>query len=163
MFIIQVAMMSRITLSLRRKALLDAGADVADSYLFPPSVEAQSFHANVPHGKEDKGFEEWIENTSASAGIPVISPEASRASSGGRFAVGHSHSPATNPRILIESPSVHSPRSSIFSSHFRQGDGPIHDSSSLELGIPTQPERAILTDRDVFELRALRPSKHLRT
>lgn len=162
MIIIQVAMMSRITLSLRRKAMLDTGADVTDTYLFPPSIEEQSFHVHVPPGKEDKGFEQWIENTSAGAVVSGFSQGASRASSG-RYAVGHSHSPATNSRILIESPSVYSPRSSLFSSYFRPGDAPTHDSSSLELGILAQPERAILTDRDAFELRALRHSKYLQT
>ncbi|EJC98458.1 uncharacterized protein FOMMEDRAFT_171078 [Fomitiporia mediterranea MF3/22] len=191
--LLTVAMMSRITLSLRRKAHEDPSSDEGDdSYLFPRSPESRSFHVYTGHGHphhhshySDKPSQHWIENASATSGRSHASSSWRRCP--GNFGLSY-ESFDSDPVLHSETPPITMARGVQSGYQVRPGrsidafdttrtrsqgmvSGMVDDHlqtksmGALELGTTGvgQPERAVLSDRDVYELRRMRASPYVRT
>lgn len=133
--------MSRITLSLRHNAVSVTGTDTISTFLSPALAETQSLNARLPFNKEDTKDVHAIEFASLSRETRKISQgtRSSYASSNWKYSSsGRSSSPSSNVRMLNERTSVYSERE-----------------------VLVHPERVLLTNRDIYELRVLRPSKRL--
>ncbi|KAH8100171.1 hypothetical protein DFH11DRAFT_1886334 [Phellopilus nigrolimitatus] len=141
-----VAMMSRITLSLRREGQYDPGSDPEhyDSYLYPRSPGG----GHITFSDNDREYHSLGRRELGRRELESLSRTSIRRVTDVSFeeAMGR---PA---------PDV-SARKGGFSFDIRSADVRSWATSAMEHGDPHAPERAVLSVRDAYELRTLRPSR----
>ncbi|KAH8114817.1 hypothetical protein DFH11DRAFT_1544047 [Phellopilus nigrolimitatus] len=141
-----VAMMSRITLSLRREGQYDPGSDPEhyDSYLYPRSPGG----GHITFSDNDREYHSLGRRELERRELESLSRTSIRRVTDVSFeeAMGR---PA---------PDV-SARKGGFSFDIRSADVRSWATRAMEHGDPHAPERAVLSVRDAYELRSLRPSR----
>ncbi|KAH8096916.1 hypothetical protein DFH11DRAFT_1554974 [Phellopilus nigrolimitatus] len=144
--LLTVAMMSRITLSLRREGQYDPGSDPEhyDSYLYPRSPGG----GHITFSDNDREYHSLGRRELGRRELESLSRTSIRRVTDVSFeeAMGR---PA---------PDVSASKDG-FSFDIRSADVRSWATSSMEHGDPPVPERAVLSVRDAYELRSLRPSR----